>query len=430
MKISNCGVGTIFKFLAVLFYFLYLWPVTTLAAEYEPDIQSFLSSQTFPAKWLRSDDYVVDNDVINMNFMNHYRVGSRFGVFTAIGNSQLFVRIREIEALEQLKEMSKGRLFVNSASDTVTDTVENVTNAVDDPSGAAEDLGSGLSRLFKRLGRMSKNAFNKGRSYVSKNFDDKSSEQLENTGTSVAKGFLGVNRAYRELARDLRVDPYTRNGVLRAEIEKMASYSAAGSFGVKAIVPVLPLLYGAGYLMTVSNVVYGTHPLDLQLQNEEALRDMGISSKWIQRLMESDRHTPTTQTRIVNSLERLDGVRGRKVLVRFAALAKNISDALFYTRMIELLAMYHQQRVRIDKIIATDRIPVAWTGNRRVVVMAPFDYFRWTTRGDGFVRDLDQQISRYGAYRELWVMGQVSAKSRKHLGALGWAVFDQAAIRI
>ena len=415
---------------SLLLCLLYLMPATAPAAEYEPDVQSFLSSQTFPGKWLRSDNHVVDNDVINQNFMNHYRVGSRFGVFSAIGNSQLFVRIREIEALEQLKDMSKGRVFANSASDTVTDTIENVTNAVDDPSAAAENLGSGLSRLFKRLGRMSKNAFNKGRAYMSKNFDDKSSEELSNTGTNVAKGVLGVNRAYRELARDLRVDPYTRNEALRVEIEKMASYSAAGSLGIKTIVPVLPLLYGAGYLITVSNLVYSTHPIDLQLQNEKSLRHMGISDKWSRRLMESDRHTLTTQTRIVSSLERLDGVRGRKVLVRFAALAKNISDALFYTRMIELLAMYHQQRVRIDKIIATENIPVAQTGNRRIVVMAPFDFFRWTPRGDGFVRRIDEQIARYGAHRELWVMGQVSAKSRKHLGALGWVVFDQAAMRI
>lgn len=424
------GVVFINKFTVVPLYLLCSLPFMVPADEYEPDIQSFLASQTFPDKWLRSDDHVVDNDVINQNFMNHYRVGSRFGVFNAISNSQLFVRIREIEALEQLMEMSKGRVFVNSASTTVTDTVENVSNAVDDPSGAAEDLGSGLSRLLKRLGRMGKNAFKQGRRVVSKNFDSNGSEELSDAGVDLAKGLLGVNRAYRDLARDLRVDPYTRNEPLKAEIERMAGYSAAGSFGVKTIVPVLPILYGAGYLMTVSNLVYSTHPIDLQLKNEKSLSNMGISDKWIQRFMGSDKHTLTTLTRIVNSLERLEGVRGRKVLVRFAALARDVSDALFYTRMTELLAMYHQQRARIDKFITNDRIPIALTHKNRAVVVAPFDYFRWTRKGEEFIRYLNGKISGQAMFLELWVTGQVSFKARRNIGNFQWAVFDYAGTRI
>ncbi len=362
--------------------------------------------------------------------MNHYRVGSRFGVFQAIGNDELFVRIREIEALETLKNMSKSRLFVDSASDAVTDTVENVGDAVDDPSAAAQDLGSGFSRLFKRLGRMSRNAYEKGRSMISKNYENKESKNPSVAGSNLAKGFLGVNRAYRELARELRIDPYTRNEPLRVEIENMASYSAAGSLGVRTIIPVLPILYGAGYLMAVSDLVYNTHPLDLQLQNEASLRNMGISKKWIRRFMESERHTLTTQTRIVTSLERMDGVQGKSILVRVATLAQDNSDALFFTRMIELLSIYHQQRASLKKFITTERIPFAIAGNGRAIVMAPFDYFRWTRKGKEFIQHLDQNISGKTAHRELWITGQISVAARRNIGKAGWAVFDQAATRI
>ena len=375
--------------------------------------------------------HTVDSDVINQDFMNHYRIASRFGVFKAIGNDQLFVRIREIEAFAQLEDLSKSRVFVNSVSDTVTTTVERVGNAVEDPERAADDMGSGLSRLVKRLGRMSKNAYKKGKSLFTGNkSDEERSAELRNTGTDMAKGFLGVNRAYRELARDLRVDPYTRNDLLSNEIERMANYAAAGSFGVKTIVPVLPILYGAGYLISVSNLVWNTHPLDLQLRNEKALRDMGISNKWIRRLLENNRHTLTTQTRIVNSLERLEGTRGRKVLVRHAAQVKSISDALFYTRMIELLAMYHQQRGAIDKIVATERIPFVLTQRGRTVVMFPVDYFRWTKTAHNTFRYLHKGMSRYPGHSELWVNGQISPKARIELGNRGWAVFDQAGKRI
>jgi len=423
-------VATIQRTYAVLF-FLALSPSPLPASTgFEPETRSFLAAQTVPEKWLRSKYHVVDNDVINQKFMNHYRVGSRFGVFSAIGNDELFVRIREIEALESLKKMSKGRVFMESAGDAVTDTVENVGDAVDDPAGAAQDLGSGFSRLFKRLGRMSRNAYEKGRSMVSKNYQSKEPQKSEAPGSALAKGFLGVNRAYRELARELRVDPYTRNEILRSATERMASYSAAGSFGVKTIVPVLPILYGAGYLMAVSDLVYNTHPLDLQLQNEDSLSDMGISEKWIRRLMSSERHTPTTQTRIVTSLERLGGVTGKAALVRVAALARNDSDALFFTRMIEFLSIYHQQRAPLKKIIGTDGVPLALSQNGRAVVMAPFDYFRWTPKGKDFVSHLDSKIPNGTQYREMWFTGQVSTQARRHLGDAGWAVFDQAATRI
>ena len=70
------------------------------AAGYEAEIKSFSAYQTFPAKWLKGDGYLVDPDVINQDFMNHYRVRSRFGDFTARGDAQLFVRIRELQALD------------------------------------------------------------------------------------------------------------------------------------------------------------------------------------------------------------------------------------------------------------------------------------------------------------------------------------------
>ena len=403
-----------------------------IAADFESDIQSFSARHTFPNKWLRGPHHTVDADVINQNFMNHYRIGSRFGVFTAIGNDQLFVRIREIEALARLEDMSKSRVFVNSVSDTVTTTVERVGNAVEDPERAADDMGSGFSRLVKRLGRMGKNAYEKGKSLLTgdKTNEERSAE-LADTGTNMAKGFLGVNSAYRTLARDLGVDPYTRNNLLREEIEGMANYAAAGSFGVKTIVPVLPMLYGAGYLISVSNLVWNTHPIDLQLRNEKALRDMGMRNKWIRSLFENDRHTLTTQTRIVNSLERLKGMKGRKVLLHHAAQAKSISEALYYTRMIELLAMYHQQRGAIDKIVETKGVPFGLTKRKRAVVMLPVDYLRWTKAARDLTHHLNKAMSHYSAtHLEFWVNGQVSPKARVTLGNMGWALFDRAGARI
>lgn len=402
-----------------------------LAVDYEPDVQSFSARQTLPLKWLHSPNYKVDTDVINQDFMNHYRVNSRFGVFRAIGNDQLFVRTREIEALAELEEMSKSRVFVASASDTVMSTVENISKAADDPSAAADDLESGFVRLIKRLGRMTKNAYHKGKALLNRDKTDaERSDELADTGANVAKGVLGVNRAYRELARDLGVDPYTRNTLLSSEMGRMANYAAAGSLGVKTIVPVLPILYGAAYLITVSNLIWNTHPIDLQLHNEKMLQVMGIPEKWKQRLIDNNHHTLTTRTRIVVSLRRLHGARGRKILVQYAAKAGSIREALFYTRMIELLAIYHQQRGAIDKIVATKQAPFVLTRRGRAMAMLPVDYFSWTRSAAAFAQHMKSEMSRYPMHLELWINGRVSAQARVELGSTGWAVFDRAGQRL
>lgn len=401
------------------------------ATAYEPDVQSFAAQDLVPPKWLKSDDYTVDTDVINKLFMNHYLVRSPYGVFPARGDSRLFERTREASALARLAEMSKSRLFIDSASSTVTTTVGNVSDALDDPSGAAEDFRSGFSRLARRLGRMGRNAYKRGKSLLLEGENsEETSDELTRTGQDLAKGLLGVNRAYRELARDLGVDPYTRNEKLRYEIERLANYSAAGSLGVRSIFPVLPLLYGAGYLITVSNLIWNTHPLDLQLRNETLLRDMGMSEGLITRLFESEYHTLTTQTRVANSLGLLNGAKGRSVLMRSVSRVPTVSDALFYTRMIEMLAMYHERRGGIEEVFATNRIPYALSRGERAVLIIPVDHLRWTRLADTLITYMGQQMSRHRTHIEIWVTGKVSPMARSKLGGKGWAVFDRAGNRI
>ena len=69
-------------------------------------------------------------------------------------------------------------------------------------------------------------------------------------------------------------------------------------------------------------------------------------------------------------------------------------------------------------------------GSGRAVVVAPFDYFRWTRRGEEFIRHLDGRIPDGVRYREIWLTGRISIRARRELGAAGWAVFDQAGTRI
>ena len=119
------------------------------------------------------------------------------------------------------------------------------------------------------------------------------------------------------------------------------------------------------------------HPVDLLLQNEKALRGMGVSEKLIKKLVRNEWHTLTTLTRITTSLGSMQGVKGRSILVRHASDAGDLGEALLYTQMTELLAIYHRLRTPIVSIVGTDRIPFAVTRSGSVVVI-PVDYLNWT----------------------------------------------------
>ena len=157
---------------------------------------------------------------------------------------------------------------------------------------------------------------------------------------------------------------------------------------------------------------------------------MGISDRWVRRLMENEHHTLTTQTRVVSSLQRLKGAKGRKILVEYAARVDSSGDALYYTRMIELLAMYHHQRGAFETIQATKHIPFGLTRRKRAVAMLPLDQFRWTRSGAGIARYMNREMSRHPVHLEFWVNGRVTPRARIELGRSGWAVFDQAGQRL
>ena len=245
-----------------------------------------------------------------------------------------------------------------------------------------------------------------------------------------AKSYFGIGSAHRKLAKELEVDPYSTNKVLQSELSSMANYAAAGSFGIKLVMPSIP---GAGLVTNVQDLVWNLSARDLKLRNEKALAEMGADEALVERFMDNPHFTPTDQTRVVAGLEALGGADGRVIAVKNAAGAKTRQEALMFARLMGLYTGYHKGRSPIVKITDAGRIlPLAHSKAGTAVLAVPVDYVSWTKRtGDSVTAFAKSAAKQPGDKKlELWVQGRISDTARKELGALGWAVFDQAFERL
>ena len=408
-------------------------PVNAATPAYEPDTPKLKASQLLPKKTLKGANHTVQEQVVNRGFMNHYRITSPLGEFSATSDALVVKRIYEIAAIAELRKMSKSKVFAEAVGSAVAKPIGTIGKVVDDPEGTVAGISSGVGRLFKRTVRRTQDAVEKAKEVAEEEKNKESGQATEQGDTSskateqgkkMARSYLGVNSAFRKLAMELKVDPYTDNPVLREELDSMSKVSAAGSFGTKLVMPSLPV--GLDQLADVGNLVWTMNPLDLQLRNEESLRKIGADDGLIKRFYKNPHYTPTTHTRVVISLEHLAGVKGRPVIVRYASAMESPAEARFAARLVELLAEYHKTRARIGQIVETDRIPFAITIEGKGVVAAPVDYLFWTQTVSSAANDLLKAVKRRPPAPEVWVEGRVSKRAQEGLELAGWKVFPRA----
>ncbi len=225
---------------------------------------TFTAVQLLNQAQIKGPHHTVASGVQTEGYYHVFHVQSDFGAFDAAGRSLLAVRLREVEALAQLEEVSKTEVFLAAAGNSVLNLGKGVANVVTAPTETAKGLGSGVKRFGVNLGRQSK------RAYDSTTNDDpaEASTQGDNAAVSAGKAVLGVNKAYRRWAQKLGVDPYTTNAVLRNALSSIAEIDAAGSIATKVVLPVPGFV---GMTATVSGMVWGKDPEELRKINEQRL---------------------------------------------------------------------------------------------------------------------------------------------------------------
>lgn len=377
------------------------------------------ASEILQLPYLVSPNHKVREEVTPYLGANRFVIDSQFGTFVAEGNQMLQDRVKEIEALARLREMSGTKEFAQGMKEAAKVPLEVAGDLVTSPVETIAAVPKGVGKFLGRVGRGAKEAAS-GR------------ERGEGEG-GVIKNAAGVSSTKRELCAQLGVNPYSSNELLQQELDRVAWVISVGKMTVKAAT--LPVGGAAGAALSAvsavdvtNNIVYEQSPLDLRKTNLGKLKDMGISEKDAGAFLSNSTFSPWHQTRIVGSLEKLSGVNGRDVLLRDATtMTENEIDAVFYQQTAMLIAHANASGVLIDRIELINGFPVCIGPDGGVIVALQWDYAMWSPRSGKFA-DALQAMQVNGARPPSLIVvitGAMSPRLKQELASRGFRVQDK-----
>jgi hypothetical protein len=351
---------------------------------------------------------------------NQFTIDSEFGVFEAKGNEMLIRRINEINAIAQLKEVSRTDEYKKALSAAAKSPVAAAKNLVNDPVNTISNAPKGIMKFMSRAGESVKNI-------------GKKNESSDAEGSKVQQ-LIGFSDTKRKEAIKLGVDPYSTNTVLQHELDGIAWASFAG--GATFSLATLPIGGGAGAALTVTDVTSSfdemlreKSPTDLKIINRKTLLGLGANAKDTERLLNNSAFSPSQQTAFVLNLKSLNGVANRGAFVRTAGeTSSDESDAIFCVQTAALMSKIHKDKP-ITRVAMIGDFPICVTKDGTLVVAFQWDYAAWTSGAAGFTSDVQKVAAKSGKNGSVFVAlsGQISPRLRQELEARGFTVQDRLA---
>jgi hypothetical protein len=138
----------------------------------------------------------------------------------------LQIRVAELAALAQLDAVSKTETFAKALSSAAVRPVKAVGQIITNPVETAKGVPGG-ERFFGRVKRGATNLW-EAMTGSDKSSADRAGEVARRVG-GISVDALGYEQEHRQLAKALKVDPYTTNPVLAAKLDEVAwvTFSAA-----------------------------------------------------------------------------------------------------------------------------------------------------------------------------------------------------------
>jgi hypothetical protein len=352
---------------------------------------------------------------------NQFTIDSEFGVFEAKGNEMLVRRINEINAIAQLKDVSRTEEYKNALVAAAKSPVAAAKNLVNDPVNTISNVPKGIMKFMSRAGESVKNIGKKNES------DDAEGSKVQQ--------LIGFSDTKRKVAIKLGVDPYSTNTVLQHELDGIAWASFAG--GATFSLATLPVGGGAGAALTVTDVTSSfddmlreKSPTDLKIINRKTLLGLGANAKDTERFLNNGAFSPSQQTAFVLNLKSLDGVANRGAFVRTAGeTSSDESDAIFCVQTAALMAQIHKNDKPLARITMLGDFPICVAKDGTIIVALQWDYAAWTAGAAGFANDVQKLAAQAGKNKNalIAVSGQVSSRLREELESRGFRVQDLVA---
>jgi hypothetical protein len=386
------------------------------AAEYEApadrSAKAILGSAALKGQYYRIQE-VVPTD----GYTDRWTVKSDFGDFEVVGDGALRKLLGEINAIAELKKISKTKEFVKGLGGAAKAPLSFVKSLATHPVDTVTGIPKGAYAIVETAATAATNTRDTGQ--------DTRVEEL-----------LKMSSFKRDLATRLGVDVYSSNKVLQKEMNGVAWAATAGDWAFS--VAMLPAGVGGTVVSnvrltnSVKNMVQQEPAARLRIINGEKLEKMGMPEDLSKQFLDHKGFTPSQKTLIVLNLEGLGGVAGRDAFLTLTLGAQDEAEANLYTAMIQMLRGYHETVSPLVQIAPLNRLTVAQTKAGAALVAAPMDQLTWTERTDRVSGQLkgNYKPDGFNGRFELWLTGTASALARRELEQRGFTVTDRAGTRV
>ena len=345
-----------------------------------------------------------------------FQMESEFGSSTVVGSQGLHERIDELHAIEQLRKMKGTEVYGKALKGSAKAPIETVKNLASAPIDTLSDIGRGLGGFLSDVGY----------SIVS---DDPNQE-------NVAKTAAGFAAAKRQLAFGLGVSPYSTFQPLQDELSEVSWTSVSGgltvSLGFSAIGGTAGTLVKAtGTAESMRSLVRDNSPRKLDKINHEKLLGMGVKEHLAEAMLDNFNYDPENETRLIGALASMDGVPGRELFIKRAALQDQPYNGRLMREWAELFAAYYENIGNVKAIVMAQTAPHLLLNDGSVLGLFPVDYIAidptFEARNQESVNALRAQGFEPG---EAWITGKVDPALEPVLVKIGWKKVSGDAARL
>lgn len=382
-------------------------------------------SEFAPSALLKGPLHTVVEPVMLDGYFGRFVIESRFGKFSVVGERMLAVRVHELSAIEALQNVQQSQSFQDALLKSASAPIQFVQGAVTDPSKTVENVAQGLESVFDRIGFLAKTTVQSVSDAASDQGSAPTQRQPGPGPTGAAPSAFtsdpfGYNKARRDWARKLNIDPYTSNPVLRPLLDKAAAASFAGSFAVDTALGAVSMPVNVAVEMdtSVRDQVWNQPPLDLAQSNEAKLLAMGVDGRTTRDFLRNTWFTPSLQTALVSALSRLGNVGGVESVIQVAARIQGETRARFLLESVQMLGRYHEKEGRLTRVAMSNFVVVGIESDGTRVAAVAIDYAYWDRTASEFVH----RERLIGKRRVLLIAGGASNRAKQEFEKAGLTV--------
>ena len=303
------------------------------------------ASELWPAEFLNGAEYRVAEPVFTVQFDNYYAISSDFGEFEARGDEHLRARIREIDALATLSEMSKTVEFARAAGNALKSPFVATWNLVAHPVDTIRGIPTSAWNAIEQTSQLVR----------------RERGELEDSGLLALIGFESKKRL---IANELNVDLYSSNSELQKQLNRFSWAAYAGGLPYLFVPFVDDSDFQSDPSVPMDRLTERLRfysPEDLRRLNRIELAVMGVEEALSDEFIRHPWYSPRHQTAIVEALSALDLTADRAGFIGVATTAESEQQARFYQKAAELLRAYSDRVSAFQRIVVIDRTPMGYT---------------------------------------------------------------------